>query len=208
MSPIRHGPNGMTSMDANEKDEVEARNEGPNNSFLTNDMNIDSSEFDKMIATENFAPSKFKSKDEMKAAKKLVKEKKKIEKAHVQQEHKKKKQVEALLKAEVKQKRMLSAKMKREQQRLDERQKIQAKALSQAKDEQEKYLANLERQHQQLVKEKMKVRSRLTGIWVLSGNIHCIADMALPSFSSGTYSSFHTFICFNCRKLRGCRLMQ
>ena len=164
MSPVRHGRHGMMSRDADDEEGGESpRN--PTNSFLTsdNDMAVGSREFDKMVATDNFTPTKFKSKDEKNAAKRLVKEKQRLEKAHMEQEHRKKMQVEALLKAEVKQKRQFSAKMKREQKRLDERQKIQARALNQAKEEQEKYLSDLERQHQRLVKEKMKVR-RLTSL--------------------------------------------
>ena len=165
MSPVKHGRNGMMSRDAGDEEGGESpRNPTNTNSFLTsdNDMAVGSHEFDKMVATDNFTPTKFKSKDEKKAAKKLVMEKKRLEKAHVEQEHRKKMQVEALLKAEVKQKRQFSAKMKREQKRLDERQKIQARALNQAKEEQEKYLSDLERQHQRLVKEKMKVRCSIS----------------------------------------------
>jgi len=151
----------MSRDDDDEEEDENPRN--PTNSFLTseNDLAVVSGEFDKMVATDNFAPTKFRTKDEKKAASKLVREKQRLMKAHLEQEHRKKMQVEALLKAEVKQKRQFSAKMKREQKRLDERQKIQAKALNQAKEDQEKYLTDLERQHQRLVKEKMKV-SRLT----------------------------------------------
>ena len=165
LSPVRHGRSGMMSRDDDDEEEDEnPRN--PTNSFLTSENDlavaaVASGEFDKMVATDNFAPTKFRTKDEKKAASKLVREKQRLMKAHLEQEHRKKMQVEALLKAEVKQKRQFSAKMKREQKRLDERQKIQAKALNQAKEDQEKYLADLERQHQRLVKEKMKV-SRLT----------------------------------------------
>lgn len=158
MSPVKHGRNGMMSRDA---DDEEGGDSPRNtiNSFQTsdNDTALRPHEFATMVATDNFTPTKFKSKDEKKAAQKLVMEIKRLEKAHMNQEHQKKMQVEALLKAEVKQKRQFSAKMKREQKRLDERQKIQARALNQAKEEQEKYLSNLERQHQRLVKDKMKV---------------------------------------------------
>jgi len=149
MSPIRHGRNGMMSRDADEEED-----DGP----IDDRLAARSNEHDTMVT--GFTSAQLMSEDEKKAAKKIIMQKQRLEKAHFEQEHRKKKQVEAFLKAEVKQKRKFSAKMKREQKRLDERQKLQAKALNQAKEEQEKYLADLERQHQRLVKEKMKVSRR------------------------------------------------
>lgn len=208
MSPVRHGRNGMMSRDADDEEGGDSpRN--PSNSFLTsdNDIAVGSHEFDKMVATDNFTPTKFKSKDEKKAAKKLVKEKQRLEKAHIEQEHRKKMQVEALLKAEVKQKRQFSAKMKREQKRLDERQKIQARALNQAKEEQEKYLSDVERQHQRLVKEKMKVRVRYR-FFLGSFDAQALCNIHRVFLSPSKFSMLScNFSHFARRKLRGCRLM-
>ncbi len=169
MSPVRHGRNGMMSRDADEEEE-----DGP----IDDRLAARSNEHDTMVTMDNFTSAQLMSKDEKKAAKKIVMQKQRLEKAHFEQEHRKKKQVEAFLKAEVKQKRQFSAKMKREQKRLDERQKLQAKALNQAKEEQEKYLGDLERQHQRLVKEKMKVR-RKRSTWIL----FCTNDVTQLSFS-------------------------
>lgn len=152
MSPVRHGRNGMMIRDADEEEEDGSPTIPNNNMISDNDLATGPNEFDMMVAT-------VLSKDEktVAAAKKVIIQKQRLKKAHIEQEHRKKKQVEAFLKAEVKQKRQFSAKMKREKQRLDQRQHLQAKALNQAKQEQEKYLGDLERQHQRLVKEKMKV---------------------------------------------------
>ena len=152
MSPVRHGRNGMMIRDADEEEEDGSPTIPNNNMISDNDLATGPNEFDMMVAT-------VLSKDEktVAAAKKVIIQKQRLKKAHIEQEHRKKKQVEAFLKAEVKQKRQFSAKMKREQKRLDQRQNLQAKALNQAKQEQEKYLGDLERQHQRLVKEKMKV---------------------------------------------------
>jgi len=117
---------------------------------------LPSKELQRMVLTDDYTPSKQQSKSEKKAAKKIMKEMKKLEKMQQAQEHEKKKQIEALLKAEVKQKRLLAAQVKREQKKMDERHKLQAKALVQAKAEQEKKFAEMSKMQE----KEMKMRLR------------------------------------------------
>ena len=108
-----------------------------------------------------FTPGTHRTKAERRATRQIVKEMERLEKLQRATSHEKKRQVEALLRAEVRRKRNLNDEMRRHVKRLDERQRLRAKALMQAEKDQEKALAEMERAQNKEMRGKIKEIERM-----------------------------------------------